>query len=263
MKCSEVFSKAKEEHKKVFVAYVTAGDPSMSHTHKVVQKLADAGADIVELGVPFTDPVADGPTNIQAAERGIASGTTLSTMLKHLAEQPVALPVVIFTYYNPIFKLGHDAFARAASEAGVAGVLVVDLPPEEAGGYKRVMDEHGIETVFLASPTTDPIRLKEIDRLSNGFIYYVSRAGVTGVRNDISGSLAQEVSSIKMKVTHPIAIGFGISTPEQAKEVAQYAEGVVVGSALVNILAEYGDADQGLDKIFQLVFEMKSQMGGT
>lgn len=227
---------------KAFVAYITAGDPNRAATLDIVDALVKAGVDVIELGVPFSDPVGDGPTNQKAAERALAAGTTLSGVLAMAAEvvqRHPNLPIVLFTYFNPVFRMGLDAFAKAARKAGVAGVLTVDLPPEEAEDYVAALAKEKVGTVFLASPTTTPVRLQRINALTSGFVYYVSRTGVTGVQTSLSASLGTELEAVRKIVTQPLVVGFGISTAEQAREVARRADGVVVGSALVKIIEEH------------------------
>lgn len=225
-----------------FIAYLTAGDPDAEASARYVKALARAGADVIELGVPYSDPVADGPTNLKAADRALKGGGSLKSVLalsKRLRADGVATPFVLFTYYNPIFRLADDAaFARQARESGIDAVLIVDLPPEEAGRLRAALEKEGVGTVFLASPTTTPERLARIDEYSTEFVYYVSRLGVTGARTELSESLAEELAALRKHVKQPIAVGFGISTPEQAAKVAGLAEGVIVGSALVRLIEE-------------------------
>jgi len=237
------FAAAKEEDRAVFVPYITAGDRGLETTGESLRALEAAGAGVVELGVPFSDPIADGKTNQLAAERALKEGTTLSGILdlvKKEREGGLKVPVVLFSYYNPILRAGKE-FATNAVAAGVDGVLVVDLPPEEAGEHKSACKDAGLSTIFLASPTTTDERLGPIGEASTGFIYYVSRLGVTGTQKSLSKTLEGDLKRLKGKVDRPVAVGFGISTPEQAREVAQLAEGVVVGSALVKLFEDGKD----------------------
>lgn len=230
----------KDGHK-AFVAYITAGDPTREATLDVVDTLVKAGVDVVELGVPFSDPVGDGPTNQKAAERALAAGTSLSgvlTMAADIGKRHPTLPIVLFTYFNPVFRMGLAEFAKRARASGVAGVLTVDLPPEEADDYVAALAKENVATVFLASPTTTAVRLKRINELTTGFVYYVSRTGVTGTQSSLSASLGAELEALRKTVTRPLVVGFGISTAEQAREVARRADGVVVGSALVKTIEE-------------------------
>jgi tryptophan synthase alpha chain len=235
-KLGSLLSDLKARGETAFIPYITAGDPGMEWTEKQTDALSRAGAHIVELGVPFSDPVADGPVNQRAAERALASGTTLAAVIdfvKTRRAQGWGLPVVLFTYYNPLLRMGLETFARRAAEGGVDGVLVVDLPPEESEEYRHALDKHGVETVFLASPTTSPQRLARVDQASTGFIYYVSRLGVTGQKDQLSATVAQELSRVRKEVENPVVVGFGISTPEHVRELRPHVEGIVVGSALV------------------------------
>ncbi len=227
-----------------FIPFVVAGDPSLADTERFVDALAEEDADVVELGVPFSDAIADGPV-IQAASERAATHVTLTDVLAlaaRIKSRHPRLGLVLFTYLNPVFRLGFRRFAAAARAHGVDAALVVDLPPEEADEHREAMAEAGVKTVFLASPTTSPARLRRIAEASTGFVYYVSRAGVTGERAALSSTLAAEVARLREVTDKPIAVGFGISTPEQAAEVARFADGVVVGSAFVRAIAEGGDA---------------------
>ncbi|MBI3505914.1 MAG: tryptophan synthase subunit alpha [Proteobacteria bacterium] len=228
------------------VPYITAGDPSLPWTQRFVAALAEAGADVIELGVPFSDPIADGPVIQRASERALKAKTTLPKVLglvRSLRRRGVRTPIVLFSYLNPILRLGPRAFAARARAAGVDGVLVVDLPPEEGADLREALAQAGVEAVFLASPTTDPARLGLIDSASTGFVYYVSRLGVTGARSSLSASLPAELARLRRRVKKPVAVGFGISTPEQAKAVARLCDGVVVGSALMKIVEEHRPAE--------------------
>jgi len=225
-----------------FIPFITAGDPTLDYTAELVLEIEQAGGDVLELGVPFSDPVADGVVNQEAAQRALKHGVSLHDIVALVKElrANTQLPLVLFTYYNPVLAYGIESFAEDAAAAGVDGVLCVDLPPEEAGEYKRLLDAKDIATVFLAAPTSSPERLALISKSSTGFVYYVSRTGVTGERDDIEGSVKDMVAQIKQHGDKPVAVGFGISNPEQAAEVAGYADGVVVGSAIVRMVGELG-----------------------
>ncbi len=247
--------------KKAFVAYLTAGDPSLAMTARYVRALARAGADIIELGVPHSDPVADGETNQRAAERGLKSGTTLIGILdmaRKLRAEGEKVPLVLFSYFNPILRLGLVEFARLARASGITAVLAVDLPPEESKEYREALLASGVGTVFLASPTTRVDRLALIGEASTEFVYYVSRAGVTGTRDSLSATLAEEVARVKAIVKKPVCVGFGISTPEQVREVASIADGVVVGSALVKVIEE--NPDEAEKKLGELVRTLRRDL---
>ncbi len=240
------FQDLKAEGKTAFIPYITAGDPTLAQTEKIVYALEEAGADIIEFGVPFSDPIGDGPVNQEAALRALKHHVTLKDVIglikKIRAKSEVA--ILIFTYYNPVLAYGLEAFAKDAAEAGADGVLCVDLPPEEADGYKAALDTNDLRTVFLMSPTSTDARIKLIAEKSTGFIYYVSRLGVTGEQAALAADLDKAVANIQQHTDTPVAVGFGISTPEQAKKVASMAQGVVVGSAIVRMIGELGDSDE-------------------
>ncbi len=224
------------EHKPALVAYVTCGDPDMETTHAIVLAAIDAGADVVELGVPFSDPIADGPVIQRASERALRSGTTLKDVLALAravrADRPRA-GLIVFSYLNPILRLGLARFCAAASAAGVDGALITDLTVDEAAEYIACMRERNLATVFLAAPTSPDARLVKIAAASRGFIYAVSRTGVTGTRPDVSSDAQALVGRIRKFSRLPVAVGFGISTPEQFVDVGKWADAVVVGSAIV------------------------------
>ncbi len=235
-------ARARREGRAAFIPYVAAGDPSLAVTADVIRALASAGADVIECGVPFSDPVGDGPELSRAAARGLASGTTLDAVLALLArltrEEGIP-PVLLFSYLNPILRTGFAAFARRAREAGVAGVLVVDLPVEEAEEYLAAARAERLETVFLASPTTSDARLARIIGAARGFVYLAARAGVTGERAGLPGDLVRRIARVRETAPAlPVAAGFGISDPAQAAAVAASADGVIVGSALARRIAE-------------------------
>lgn len=217
------------------VAFLTAGDPSLEATESLVVALAEAGADVVELGVPFSDPVADGPAIQRSSERALRRGTTLEGVLGRVAairrRSDVAL--VLFTYYNPVLQMGLERFAKSAAEAGVDGVLVTDLTPEEAGEYRRVMAAQGLDTIFLAAPTSTDERLARIAESSSGFLYVISRTGVTGAKESLPEDLPALVRRVRKVTALPVAVGFGISLPGQVSVLGGLADAVVVGSALV------------------------------
>jgi tryptophan synthase alpha chain len=238
---AKAFDRARRENRAAFVPYITAGDPSLERTSRYLDVLAEAGADIVELGIPFSDPIADGPVNQRSSERALAAGTTLAGALDLIAEkrkEGFDVPVVVFSYFNPICRMGVDRFVGRAARSGVDGVLVVDLPPEEAGEYRESLAAGGIDSIFLASPTTDEERLAAVGEASTGFVYYVSRLGVTGTRSALAEGLEEDLLKARRTISKPMAVGFGISTPEQAAAVARFADGVIVGSALVKLLEE-------------------------
>jgi tryptophan synthase alpha chain len=237
------FEALRKRGETAFIPYVTAGDPSLDATAALVLELEKAGSDIIEFGIPFSDPIADGKANQEAAQRALLNGVTLHdvvALVKQLRDK-TQIPILLFTYYNPVLAYGVEALAADARDAGVDGILCVDLPPEEAGDYKRCMDAAGIATVFLIAPTSTDERVRLIAGQSTGFIYYVSRTGVTGVRQDLESATGGMVERIRAHSDKPVCVGFGISTPDQAREVAGYADGVIVGSAIVGMVGELGD----------------------
>lgn len=234
----KTFKELKSKKKKAFVAFVTAGDPTIKATVKIVHEMVASGADIIELGIPFSDPMADGIVIQKSSERALKKGATLKGVLDCLKEirKTSEVPVVLFGYYNPIFKYGPEKFARDAALAGVDGVLVVDLPPEEDEELNKFLRPKGIELIHLVTPTSDALRMKYISHNAKGFLYYVSVAGVTGARKSVSGSLSKSVDKLKKITDTPVVVGFGVSTPEQARSVSKISDGVVVGSAIIKVI---------------------------
>jgi tryptophan synthase alpha chain len=223
------------------VTFITAGDPDLATTEEMIRLLEDAGADIIELGVPFSDPMADGPTIQLSSERALAAGTTLTGILQTVRNVRISsqVPIILMGYLNPIHAYGYERFCRDAAAAGVDGVLLVDMPPEESDRFLLSANSHGIHVIFLLTPTSDPSRIAAVNRLGRGFIYYVTVTGVTGARQEVSETLAAELSRIHAQVTLPVMAGFGISTPDQAASVAALADGVVVGSAIVKLFQQH------------------------
>lgn len=217
------------------VAYVTAGDPSLEATERIVLALAEAGADVIELGVPFSDPVADGPVIQRASERALRSGATLAGVLDVVrrVRAKSEVPLVVFSYYNPLLQMGLEKFAMAAAEAGADSVLATDLTPEESTGYVAAMRARGLDTIFLAAPTSTPERMKRIAAASSGFLYLISRAGVTGARDEMPAELPLLVRRARETTSLPLAVGFGISLPGHVSVLGGLADAAVVGSALV------------------------------
>jgi tryptophan synthase alpha chain len=235
--------------RKVLVAYLTAGDPTPEATPGLVAALERGGADLIELGVPFSDPIADGPVIQRGADRALKAGTTLAKVLA-MAKQIRAtseIPLLLFTYLNPVLRYGIANLARDAKAAGIDGCLLTDVSVEEAEVYVNAMREAGLDTVFLATPTSTPERLKLVAKYSSGFIYLVSRTGVTGERAELSDSLPPLIDAMRKVSDLPLAAGFGISTPEQAGAVAKLADGVIVGSAIVRLI-EQGAGEEGLER---------------
>jgi tryptophan synthase alpha chain len=217
------------------IAYITAGDPSLGASEKIVLAAAEAGADVVELGVPFSDPVADGPTIQRASERALRAGTTLAGVLELVAKvrRQSGVPLVLFTYYNPLLQMGAEKFATAASKAGADGILVTDLTPEESAEYRTVMSAHNLDTVYLVAPTSTDARIEQIAKLSGGFLYLISRTGVTGAREALPDQLPALVRRVRKFTMLPVAVGFGISLPTHVTVLGGIADAAVVGSALV------------------------------
>jgi tryptophan synthase alpha chain len=238
----ERFDKLKAAGQKGLVVYIGAGDPTLEATRQLALAFDKAGVDVLELGVPFSDPLADGLVNQLAAQRGLESGTTPKKVLETVAaiRRESGVPIVLYIYFNLIHKLGTKQFISEAARAGVDGLLVLDLPPEESENYEQLMADAGLCNIYLMAPTTPDERMALIAKRARGFIYYVSREGVTGMQQKISDTIAAMTAKIRAHTDLPIAVGFGISNPEQAHTVAQSAEAVVVGSAIVNRIAEHG-----------------------
>jgi tryptophan synthase alpha chain len=228
------------------IAYLTCGDPDLAATREIALAAIEAGAEVIELGVPFSDPVADGPVIQRASERALKQETTLANVLglaRELRRQKPRAGLIVFSYFNPVLQMGLERFAAAAAEAGVDGALITDLTVEEAGDYMSAMRESKLATVFLAAPTSTDARLKRIVAASSGFVYAVSRTGVTGARQQLSADARALVRRLRKFTKLPIAVGFGISTAEQFAEVGRFADGVVVGSALVELIERSGRSD--------------------
>lgn len=234
------FSSLNSKNEKALIVYLTAGDPSLSVTKELILSLEKAGADILEIGVPFSDPTADGPVIQAASQRALKAGTTLQGVLDLVtAVRKVSeIPIVLFGYFNPIFSYGVKKFAAAASDAGVDGVLVVDLPYEEARELRDYTDAAGLDFIALVAPTTDKERLKKISADATGFLYYISITGITGTAAPQPENINRAIVKIRQITNLPIAVGFGISTPEQAREIGHFADGIVIGSAVVRLIDE-------------------------
>jgi tryptophan synthase alpha chain len=239
----EVFRAARAARRAAFVAYITAGDPDLRRTPELAVALRRAGADVLELGVPFSDPIADGPTNQRAAERALAAGTTLDGVLEavRVIRAEEELPIVLFTYANPVVRYGVDRFADDAAAAGVDGVLFTDVPLEEMGRFSPALRRCALDPVLLVTPTSTADRIKAASRHGRGFLYLVSRTGVTGASSRLDPELAANIRTTRKLSRLPVAVGFGISTPAQVAEVAAVADGVVVGSAIVDRIGRAGD----------------------
>jgi tryptophan synthase alpha chain len=236
----KTFRRLKSKGKKAFIPYIMAGDPSLEKTKEVVLLFEECGADIVELGVPFSDPLADGPTIQRAAERALKNGVTLRNVIATVKDmrKGTQVPLVLMTYFNPVFKYGTDTFIKDAKDAGVDGVIVPDLPPDEAGDFIHLSKKAALNTIFLLAPTSTEARIKKVSKASTGFIYYVSITGTTGANLSLDGSIDISISKIRGYTDRPVAVGFGVSTSEEAAAVARISDGVIVGSAIVKKLHE-------------------------
>ncbi len=238
---AETFARCRSENRAAFVAYLCAGDPDAATSLEACRALLRNGVDVLELGVPFSDPLADGLTNQLAAQRALESGMKASgvfALVKTLRAEFPAAPLVFYTYYNLVFSNGVDAYVKAAAEAGVDGFLTLDMPPEESDEVAAACTKYGVKTVFIVAPTTPESRLDTVTKAATGFIYYVSREGVTGVRDVVAKNIPEAVAAIKAHTALPVVVGFGIGTRAHVAEVAAHADGVVVGSALVNVIRD-------------------------
>jgi tryptophan synthase alpha chain len=249
------FARLKRAGRKAFIVYIGAGDPTLEATRQLAFAFEEAGVDILELGVPFSDPLADGLVNQLAAQRGLEAGTTPPKVLETVAaiRKRSQIPIVLYIYFNLVHKVGLKKFITDAAQAGVDGLLVLDLPPEEGDNYEALMRKAGLCHIYLVAPTTPENRMELIAKRGAGFIYYISREGVTGMQRQVAANLAEQVGKIRSHTTLPIAVGFGISNPEQAKLVASVADGAVVGSAVVNQIAEHGKSPELVAKVSAFV----------
>jgi tryptophan synthase alpha chain len=251
----EKFAALKRDGQKGFIVYIGAGDPNLKATRELALAFDKAGVDILELGVPFSDPLADGLVNQLAAQRGLESKTTPPKLLETIVaiRKKSEIPIVLYIYFNLIHKVGMGKFISDCAKAGVDGLLVLDLPPEESDNYEALMKKSGLCHIYLVAPTTPEDRMELIVKRGSGFIYYISREGVTGMQSKVASNLASQVAKIRAHTKLPVAVGFGVSNPEQAKLVAQNADAVVVGSAVVNQIAENGKSKDLVKRVGKFV----------
>ena len=257
---SETFARLRRNGQTGLVTYVTAGDPDLPRTVDVLKALDRAGADVIEVGVPFSDPLADGPVIQRATERALAAGSNLTAVLEVVSgvRSSLSAPLVLFSYANPLLRMGLESFARRAADAGIDGVLALDLPIEEAGPFREMLAARGLDTIFLLSPTTTDARIKRAGELGRGFLYGISRLGVTGARDQVASGAEALVRRIRAQTDLPIALGFGISRPEHVAEVGAYADAAVVGSALVSLIGETGASPRLGERVEAFVGSLKS-----
>jgi len=239
----KTFKRLKKEGKKALIPYIMAGDPTLEDTKRFVSELEEAGADMIELGIPFTDPIADGPTIQRAGERALRQRVTLRKVLTLVEElrQDTKIPLILMTYYNPVFKYGIDAFIKDSVSIGVDGVIIPDLIPDEAGDFISIARGEGLDAIFLLAPTSTEDRIRKVARVSTGFIYYVSITGITGAKLFIDETMKNTLALVKKITKKPIAVGFGVSNLKEAKIVAELADGVIIGSAIVRLISENKD----------------------
>jgi tryptophan synthase alpha chain len=242
-KIAHTFKKLKKSGGKALIPYIMAGHPALNDTKRLVREIEEAGADIIELGVPFSDPLADGPTIQSASEVALKQGITLRKVITFAGEirDVTDIPIVLMTYCNPVFQFGTEKFVKEASEAGVAGVIIPDLIPDEAHDFISYAKKYRLDTIFLLAPTSTEERIKKVIRASTGFIYYVSITGITGAQIHMDTAMKATLSSIRSMTSKPIAVGFGITSPEEASSVSKLADGVIVGSAIVRLIMSGSD----------------------
>jgi tryptophan synthase alpha chain len=256
------FDWLKSKSEKALVAFITAGDPDLATTPELFSVIEEGGADIIELGVPFSDPLADGPVIQAASQRSLKSGTTLKKIIQLVRDirKSSQLPIVLMTSFNPVFVYGQEAFVKDAVDAGVDGVIIPDLPPEEAGEFDALAKPKNLDLIHLLAPTSTPDRIEMVGTQSRGFVYYVSLTGVTGARDSIATGVEDKVTQIKQATSLPVLIGFGISGPEQAKAASGFSDGVIVGSAIVRMIQETPDPAERKEKLKVFVRSMKQSL---
>jgi len=256
------FERLRARGERALVAYLMAGDPSLAETERLVAEAERRGADVIELGVPFSDPLGDGPVIQRAGARALAAGTSLARVLETVAtlRARVRLPLVLMTYYNPVLAFGLKAFARTAVDAGADGVIVPDLPHEEAEPLRAEAEPAGLDMIHLVAPTSTPERVRAIARLSRGFVYVVSLMGVTGERRALPPDLDTQVRTLRLVTTRPICVGYGVSTPEHVAAVGQLADGVVVGSAIVRTIEHHTGTPVLVDEVGKFIGALKDPL---
>jgi tryptophan synthase alpha chain len=254
---ADKFGELKAKNEKALIIFVTAGDPHLSQLPAIVSAIQDGGADIIELGVPFSDPIADGPVIQAASQRALEAGATPRGVLESLGKCELKVPIVLMGYYNPILRYGLHAFATAAKRAGANGTIVCDLTPEEAGDWIAASREDGLENIFLGAPTSTDERIEQVARASTGFVYAVSRTGVTGTGSTLSHSAEGLVARIRQHTDTPVCVGFGVSTPEHVREVCSFADGAVVGSSVVKLIECCWNGDEGREELTSFIRSLK------
>lgn len=255
---TEAFEKARAAGSCAFIPFMTGGFPDMPTCYELVKALDDAGADVIEVGLPFSDPLADGPTIQKAGRVALDNGTTPETVLHMIAElrPDIKAPIVLMTYLNPVMRMGFERFAKRCEESGVAGTIIPDLPVEEAASWLNAARKHGIDTIFMAAPTTTPDRARRIASDSSGFLYYVSMTGVTGSAFVLSDETRTKISQLREIAPVPVAVGFGISTASQAKALAGVADGVIVGSALIRAVQDRESPEEQIASVSSLAADL-------
>lgn len=265
LRIAETFAALRAKNQTALIPFLTAGDPDLATTAELVRVLVENGADLIELGVPFSDPMADGPTIQAASERALAAGASLDKVLQLVAEirQSSQVPLVLMGYYNPIFRYGAQRFATAAAAAGVDALLLVDLPPEEVAEIYPLLKTAGIAMITLLAPTTPTTRMRRLAEAAEGYLYYVSMTGVTGAQQISPQEIRLAVEELKGLASVPVAVGFGINTVEDARAVGEFADGVIVGSALVKIIAAYGQSEELLPRVGAFIAALKQGLVNT
>jgi tryptophan synthase alpha chain len=257
---SQTFERLQKTHERALIPYVTAGDPDLATTKTLVREMVRRGGDLIEIGVPFSDPLADGPIIQRASQRALQGGTTLRKILRTVSElrRDVDVPLILMTYYNPVLRYGEEDFVADALHAGVDGIIVPDLPPEEAQALMELTADTPLDVIFLAAPTSTSSRLRLISEASQGFIYYMSRLGTTGIRDRLAEDLRVMLEKVRASTAKPIAVGIGVSTPDHVRLVSEMADGVVVGSAIVKLIEDLEGREEWLDQIGDFIAALKA-----